>query len=282
MSISKEVRAYNASRSPGDKRICDTLAKAIDQHLPGAESKIWHKHPVWFLDGNPIVGYSQLKDCVRLLFWSGQSFDEPGLQPEGTFKAAEARYTTADQIVAKDLTRWLKKSSEVQWDYKNLAKRKGKLERLDLKGSGSKRNNGEDGPSQQGAMKSGNLTDWREEMLSHVRKLIQQADPEVVEEVKWRKPSNPAGVPVWSHNGILCTGERYKNVVKLTFAKGAALPDPAGLFNSSLEGNTRRAIDIREGEKIDGKAFQALIRAAVALNSSAVTTARPVKKAMKA
>jgi hypothetical protein len=99
--------------------------------------------------------------------------------------------------------------------------------------------------------------------------LVKQADPEAVEEVKWRKPSNPAGVPVWSHDGIICTGETYKNVVKLTFVKGASLPDPSGLFNSSLEGNTRRAIDFHEGDKIDEKALLALIRAAVALNTSA-------------
>ena len=116
--------------------------------------------------------------------------------------------------------------------------------------------------------------DWRGETLARVRKLIQQADPEVVEEVKWRKPSNGMrGVPVWSHGGIICTGETYKAVVKLTFAKGASLPDPAGLFNSSLEGNTRRAIDIHEGDKIDEKPLKALIRAAVALNTAGQTAA---------
>ena len=130
MPIHKDIHAYNKSQSAGDKRICDALAKAIDHHLPDAENKIWHRHPVWFLDGNPIVGYHKLKDCVRLLFWSGQSFDEPGLQPEGSFKAAEARYTSDDQIAAKDLKRWLKKAIEIQWDYKNIVKRKGKLERL--------------------------------------------------------------------------------------------------------------------------------------------------------
>jgi hypothetical protein len=106
------------------------------------------------------------------------------------------------------------------------------------------------------------LGDWRGKMLAHVRALIKQADPEVVEEVKWR------GVPVWEHDGIICTGETYKSVVKLTFAKGASLNDPAKLFNSSLEGNVRRAIDIHEGEKINEKAFKALIRAAIALNTS--------------
>ena len=113
------------------------------------------------------------------------------------------------------------------------------------------------------------LGDWRGATLARVRKLIQQADPGVVEAVKWRKPSNAMlGVPVWEHGGILCTGETYKTTVKLTFAKGAALDDPAGLFNASLEGNVRRAIDIREGDRIDEKAFKALIRAAVALNTT--------------
>jgi hypothetical protein len=111
------------------------------------------------------------------------------------------------------------------------------------------------------------LGDWRGETLSRVRALIKQADPEVVEEWKWRKASNP-GVPVWSHDGGICTGETYKSVVKLTFFKGASLDDPSGLFNSSLEGKVRRAIDLREGEEIDEKAFVALIRAAVSLNES--------------
>jgi hypothetical protein len=113
------------------------------------------------------------------------------------------------------------------------------------------------------------LGGWRGETLARVRKLIKEADPEVAEAVKWRKPSNSMlGVPVWEHNGIICTGETYKAVVKLTFARGAALPDPSGLFNSSLEGNTRRAIDIREDETIDEKALKALVAAAVALNVS--------------
>jgi hypothetical protein len=112
------------------------------------------------------------------------------------------------------------------------------------------------------------LRDWRGEALARVRAIIKEADPDVVEDVKWRKPSSPAGVPVWEHDGIICTGETYKDKVKLTFAKGASLADPSGLFNASLEGSTRRAIDIREGDKIDEKALKALIRAAVALNAS--------------
>ena len=109
--------------------------------------------------------------------------------------------------------------------------------------------------------------DWRSETLARVRALIKQADPDAVEEVKWRKPSNPAGVPVWSHDGIICTGETYKDKVKLTFAKGAALLDPSGVFNASLDGNVRRAIDIREGDTINEKELKALVRAAAALNA---------------
>jgi hypothetical protein len=119
------------------------------------------------------------------------------------------------------------------------------------------------------------LGDWRGETLARVRKLIKEADPDVVEEVKWRKPSNPLGVPVWEHAGIICTGETYKDKVKLTFAKGAALKDPSCLFNASLDGNVRRAIDFQEGNKIDDKALKALVRAAVSLNASARASARP-------
>ncbi len=130
---------------------------------------------------------------------------------------------------------------------------------------------GGDSPSRLIDARIKELSDWRGETLARVRILIKQADPDVVEEWKWR------GVPVWSHAGIICTGETYKNVVKLTFAKGASLEDPSGLFNSSLEGNTRRAIDFHEDDKIDEKALKALIRAAVALNMSVRATARPVR-----
>ena len=126
----------------------------------------------------------------------------------------------------------------------------------------------EDSPSQLIDAKIRELGDWRGETLARIRAFIRQADPEVVEEVKWRKPSNMSGVPVWSHAGILCTGETYKDKVKLTFAKGASLDDPSGLFNSSLEGNTRRAIDVHEGDNIDETALKALIRAAVAHNTT--------------
>ena len=126
----KDVQAYNDSESANDKAICNLLANEIDSNLPEADNKIWHAHPVWFLEGNPIVGYSKLKNSIRLLFWSGQSFEEAGLQPEGKFKAAEVRYTSVEQINKEDLKRWLEKSKNIQWDYKNIVKRKGVLERL--------------------------------------------------------------------------------------------------------------------------------------------------------
>ena len=139
------------------------------------------------------------------------------------------------------------------------------------KGSGSKEVTAGDSPSRLIDARIKELNDWRGETLARIRTLIRQADPEVVEEWKWR------GVPVWSHGGIICTGETYKNVVKMTFARGASLEDPSGLFNSSLEGNTRRAIDLHEGDKIDEKALKALIRAAVALNISVRAAAGPAR-----
>ena len=128
--MNPDIQAYNDVLSADDSEIANTLANEINRHLPEAENKIWHRHPVWFLNGNPVVGYSKLKDSVRLLFWSGQSFEEEGLRNEGSFKAAEARYTSAKQISKTDLKRWLQKAKDIQWDYKNIVKRKGVLERL--------------------------------------------------------------------------------------------------------------------------------------------------------
>ncbi len=144
-----------------------------------------------------------------------------------------------------------------------------------MKKSGANEGKGGGSPSQRIDARIKELGDWRGEMLARVRSIIKQADPEVIEEWKWR------GVPVWERDGIICTGETYKAVVKMTFAKGASLADPSGLFNSSLEGNTRRAIDIHEGDKINEKALKALIRAAVELNISVRATARPVRSQKK-
>ncbi len=128
--MNQDILSYNNSLSDKDREICNMLSVAINENFPEEESKIRHGHPVWFLAGNPIVGYSKLKDSVRLLFWSGQSFGETGLSNEGSFKAAEARYTGSDQINLEDLKRWFKKAKEIQWDYKNIVKRRGVLERL--------------------------------------------------------------------------------------------------------------------------------------------------------
>lgn len=124
------LEAYNGAQIEPDRAICEALRHEIDRALPDAESKIWHAHPVWFLDRNPIVGYSKLKRSVRLLFWSGRSFSTPGLQPEGSFMAAEARFTSPDAIDFDLLANWLREAREIQWDYKNIVKRKGRLERL--------------------------------------------------------------------------------------------------------------------------------------------------------
>lgn len=124
------IQAYNESQAEHDAAVCQHLAATIDERLPDAESKVWHAHPVWFLDGNPVVGYSKLKSCVRLLFWSGQSFDEAELMPEGSFKAAEARYQSLNDVDTVALHRWLDKCRDIQWDYKNIVKRRGELVRL--------------------------------------------------------------------------------------------------------------------------------------------------------
>lgn len=129
--MNPEILKYNQSQTGVDREICNLLSKTIEQNLPEAENKIWHAHPVWFLEGNPIVGYSKLKDCIRLFFWSGAGFDEKKLMPgTGKFMDASIRYTSADQINLDDVKRWLEKSGKIQWDYKNIMKRKGKLVRL--------------------------------------------------------------------------------------------------------------------------------------------------------
>lgn len=129
-TINKDIQKYNKALLKKDREVCVLLAQEITRKLPKAENKIWHAHPVWFLDGNPIVGYSKLKDSIKLLFWSGQSFDEKDLQKEGSFKASEIKYTDVSQIKVKDLKRWLTKAQDIQWDYKNIVKRKGVLKKI--------------------------------------------------------------------------------------------------------------------------------------------------------
>lgn len=129
-TISHEIKAFNQALEPNDQAIADELVTIINENMALAEAKIWHRHPVWFLEGNPIVGYNRIKAGLRLMFWNGQSFDEPGLQASGSFKAAEIIYTSHDQIEPEKLKGWLLKAEKIQWDYKNIVKRKGRLERL--------------------------------------------------------------------------------------------------------------------------------------------------------
>lgn len=271
------IRNYNDEQESAHKAVCDALAKEIDAALPDAESKVWHAHPVWFLAGNPIAGYSQQKPGIRLMFWSGADFGEPGLDVVGRkFKDASVFFNDAKQIHRKALRRWLAKSREIQWDYKNIVRNKGKLTRLvptpaakaDAKPPAKKAipkktpaSDAGKAPSDLIDTRIAELGDWRGELLARLRRVILAADPAIVEEWKWN-------VPVWSCGGILCTGETYQKAVKLTFARGASVADPARLFNSSLEGNTRRAIDFAEGASVNEKALGALIRAAVAVNRS--------------
>lgn len=128
--MNKDIQHYNKQQNKTEKKICDRLMKEINRGLPQAESKMWHGHPVWFLDDNPIVGYRKLKDCIRLMFWSGQSFTAKGLTATGSFKASEVRYSDARDIDSAALKKWLSESRETQWDYKNIVKRKGRLVRL--------------------------------------------------------------------------------------------------------------------------------------------------------
>lgn len=128
--MNKEIKTYNSALPKDRKDICTLLEAEITKNLPKAENKIWHRHPVWFLDGNPVVGYANLKDSVQLLFWSGQSFDEELLEKEGSFKASQIRYNSVSEIKKTHLARWVKKAKNIQWDYKNIVQRKGKLERI--------------------------------------------------------------------------------------------------------------------------------------------------------
>lgn len=130
MKTAPDIQAYHESLPPDDQKITALLYKEICKHLPEAEKKVWHRHPVWFLEGNPVVGYSRQKAGLNLMFWSGQSFDEPALEKEGKFKAAQIKYTSVKEVNAEDLRRWLEKARDIQWDYKNIVKRKGVLERL--------------------------------------------------------------------------------------------------------------------------------------------------------
>lgn len=190
--MNNDIKIYNKSQTNTDQEICDLLAKLICECLPQAEHKIWHAHPVWFLDGNPIVGYSKLKNGIRLLFWSGQSFNEAKLQQEGSFKAAETRYTSVGQIDVSLLKRWLKKAETIQWDYKNIVKRKGKLE--PLKGIEMKSNPKKTTPY--GLVKFNTIDEYHNTfpealqfVLQQLRGVIKQAVPQAEELISYNMPA---------------------------------------------------------------------------------------------
>jgi hypothetical protein len=248
------VRAYIAAL-PGWKRdVGRRIDTIIVRTVPGVRKAVKWNSPFygvegrgWFLDFHAFTKY------IKVAFFRGTSLSPV---PPGESTHEEVRYLDIreDELIdEKQLASWIRQAAALPgW--------------TPSKGTTMKKSTSSSSQKMDARIKAPG--DWRGETMARVRRLIKQADPEVVEEVKWRKPSNPAGVPVWSHDGMICTGETYKSVVKLTFANGASLEDPSGLFNSGLEGNARRAIDLHEGDRIDEKAFKALVRAAVALNKS--------------
>jgi hypothetical protein len=254
------VQAYIAAMPDWKRDVGRRLDALIVRTVPGVRKAVKWNSPFYGVEGRGwFLSFHCFTNYVKVTFFRGTSLHP---LPPGESKHKEVRYLDIreDEPLDSNMTRWIRQAAALPgWSTKE-SKGESPAEPIDPR-----------------VQKPG---DWRGEALARIRGLIKQAEPEVVEEVKWRKPSNPAGIPVWSHPraGIICTGETYKSAVKLTFAKGAALEDPSGLFNSSLDGNTRRAIDLHEGDTIDARAFKALVRAAVALNTSArgeEATARP-------
>ena len=256
------VQAYIAAMPGWKSDVGRRLDALIARAVPGVHKAVKWNSPfygvedhVWFLSFHCFTKY------IKVAFFRGASLRP---MPPGASKQKDVRYLDIhedDKLDEAQFVAWVRGES--------IARRKnvrGEWRAMKKTKSGVKEN--KDPPSRLIGTKIRNLADWRGDMLARVRKLIKEADPDIVEVVKWRKPSNPSGVPVWEHDGIVCTGETYKAVVKLTFARGASLKDPSRLFNASLEGNMRRAIDIREGDTIDRNAFKALIQAAVAVNTA--------------
>ena len=233
------VRAYIAAMPDWKRTVGKRLDALIVRNVPNVRKAVKWNSPFYGIEGKGwFLSFHVFTRYVKVTFFRGTSLRP---LPPGTSTHKDVRYLDIhedDEIDDAQVASWVKQAAALPgWD--------------------------PSAPRESTQKK----TDWRKDTLAHMRMLILDAVPEMIEERKWKKPSNPAGVPVWSHNGIVCTGETYKNVVKLTFAKGASLPDPAHLFNSSLEGNTRRAIDIHEGDKIDARAFKALVKAAALQNA---------------
>lgn len=201
----KDIPAYNRSQRKDDRAICDLLKREFDAALPKAESKIWHGGPVWFLEGNPIVGYHKLKEEIRILFWSGQSFEEDGLVPEGTFKAAEVRYTHSSQVEVKPLRRWLAKAKRIQWDYKNIVKRKGVLKRLEVGAQVRRDKNG------MNKNKSGSVAEYISSFPPSTRKILQGFRKAVRAAVPGAREKISYGMPAYAVNGVLVYFAAYRN-----------------------------------------------------------------------
>jgi len=241
------VQAYIAAM-PGWKRaIGKRLDALIVRNVPDARKAVKWNSPMYGIEGQGLfLGFHTFTHYVKVTFFRGTSLRP--VPPGGTDKDARWIDIHEDDLDEAQMAIWVKQAAALPgW----------------IPGQPA----GPVGTPAKAKPKARDLGDWREETLGRMRTLILEADPEMIEERKWKKPSNAMkGIPVWSHNGIVCTGETYRNVVKLTFAQGASVQDPSRLFNSSLEGNTRRAIDIREGEKVNAGAFKALVKAAVALN----------------
>ena len=238
------VQAYIAAMPEWKRAVGRDLDALITRHVPNVRKAMKWNSPFYGIEGRGwFLSFHVFTRYVKVTFFNGTSLRPI---PPGTSTHKDVRYLDIhehDELDERQLASWLKQAAALPgWD--------------------------PSAPRETPQKK----TDWREGTLERVRALILAAVPDMIEERKWKKPSNPAGVPVWSHNGIVCTGEKYKNVVKLTFARGASLPDPSHLFNASLEGNTRRAIDIHEGEEVDTRAFKALVKAAALQNARAKKT----------
>jgi hypothetical protein len=254
------VQAYIAAM-PGWKRaIGKRLDALIVRQVPDVRKAVKWNSPMYGIEGQGLfLGFHTFTHYVKVTFFRGTSLRP--VPPGGTSKDARWIDIHEDDLDEAQMAAWVKQAAALPgWDPGQPAI----PERMPGKAKATTKS--ASGVTGKAKPKTG-AGDWREETLARMRVLILEADPEMIEERKWRKPSNAmAGVPVWSLNGIVCTGETYTKAVKLTFARGATIPDPSRLFNSSLEGNTRRAIDIHEGETVDARAFKALVKAAVALN----------------
>src|SRR5688572_28397178 len=248
------VRAYIAAMPGWKRNVGKRLDAIIARNVPGVRKAVKWNSPFYGMEGQGwFLSFHVFTRYVKVTFFRGTSLRP---LPPGASKHEDVRHVDiheGDEFDDAQMTSWVKQAAALPgWDPSTPSAKTQKKTAMDK------------------AKPTRDRGDWLDETHDRMRALILEADPEMIEERKWRKPSNAmAGIPVWSHNGIVCTGEVYTKVVKLTFARGAGIPDPSRLFNSSLEGNTRRAIDVHEGERVDARAFKALVKAAVVENAPA-------------